>query len=430
MLIKSILNRCHKFKSFVYGKAYFAEDEGRPVLKVEIVPRKNSKGICSKCHRPAPGYDRLGERKFEFIPVWGFSVFFVYSMRRVECPTCGVGIEEVPWAEGKHHQTKTHMQFLAHWAKKLSWKEVAESFHTTWPKVYHAVRYRVAWGLRHRDLSGITAIGIDELQWHKGHEYLTLVYQINAEAIRLLWIGRDRTVKTLLRFFRFIGKERSERLQFVCSDMWKPYLKVIKKKADEAIHILDRFHIVATIHKAIDEVRAEEYRKMKQDGHESVLKHSRWCLLKRKKNLTEKQEVKLKELLTYNLKSVRAYLLKEDFNGLWDYVSPSWAGKFLDRWCIRVMRSKIEPMKRVAKTIRTHQDLILNWFKAKKAYSCGIVEGLNNKVKVTTRKSYGFKSFKCTEIALYHVLGKLPEPESYHLRQSRRLETLRAPQRG
>jgi len=240
------------------------------------------------------------------------------------------------------------------------------------------------------------------------------VYQINAEAIRLLWIGRDRTVKTLLRFFRFIGKERSERLQFVCSDMWKPYLKVIKKKADEAIHILDRFHIVATIHKAIDEVRAEEYRKMKQDGHESVLKHSRWCLLKRKKNLTEKQEVKLKELLTYNLKSVRAYLLKEDFNGLWDYVSPSWAGKFLDRWCIRVMRSKIEPMKRVAKTIRTHQDLILNWFKAKKAYSCGIVEGLNNKVKVTTRKSYGFKSFKCTEIALYHVLGKLPEPELTH----------------
>jgi transposase len=414
MLIKTILNKCHRFKSFVYRKAYFTEDEGRRILKVEIVPRKNSKGICSNCHQPAPGYDKLEEREFEFIPVWGFSVFFVYSMRRVECPTCGVRVEEVPWAYGKHQHTKTHMQFLAHWAKKLSWKEVAESFQTTWPKVFQAVKYIVEWGLKHRDLSGITAIGIDELQWHKGHEYLTLVYQINSEAIRLLWIGKDRTVKTLLRFFRFLGEERSQKLKFVCSDMWKPYLKVIRKKADGAIHILDRFHIVAKINKAIDEVRAEEYRRMNKEGHEPLLRHSRWCLLKRKKNLTEKQEVKLKELLNYNLKSVRAYLLKEDFNGLWDYVSPTWAGKFLDRWCTRVMRSKIEPMKNVAKTIRKHKELILNWFKARKAYSCGIVEGLNNKVKVTTRKSYGFKSFKCTEIALYHVLGKLPEPELTH----------------
>lgn len=414
MLIKTILNNCHKIKSFVYEKAYFTEDEGRQVLKVEIVPRKNAKSICSKCHQPAPGYDKLEEREFEFIPLWGFPVFFVYSMRRVECSTCGVRVEEVPWAYGKHQQTKTYMQFLAYWARKLSWQEVAESFQTTWPKVFQSVAYIVEWGLKHRDLSGITAIGIDEIQWHKGHEYLTLVYQINSEAIRLLWIGKDRTVKTLLRFFQFLGKERSHELKFVCSDMWKPYLKVIRKKANAAIHILDRFHIVAKINKAIDEVRAEEYRRMEKDGYEPLLKHSRWCLLKRKKNLTEKQEVKLKDLLNYNLKSVRSYLLKEDFNGLWDYVSPTWAGKFLDLWCTRVMRSKIEPMKNVAKTIRKHKELILNWFRAKKAFSCGVVEGLNNKVKVTMRRSYGFKTFKCTEIALYHVLGKLPEPELTH----------------
>jgi len=268
MLIKTILNKCHKFKSFVYGKAYFTEDEGRQVLKIAIVPRKNSKGICSNCHQPAPGYDQLEEREFEFIPVWGFSVFFVYTMRRVECPTCGVRVEEIPWAYGKHQQTKTYMQFLAHWARKLSWKEVAESFQSTWPKVFQSVKYIVEWGLKHRDLSGITAIGIDELQWHKGHEYLTVVYQINSEAIRLLWIGKDRTVKTLLRFFRFLGKDKSQQLEFICSDIWKPYLKVIKKKARKALHILDRFHIVAKINKAIDEVRAEEYRKMKKDGYE------------------------------------------------------------------------------------------------------------------------------------------------------------------
>jgi transposase len=113
--------------------------------------------------------------------------------------------------------------------------------------------------------------------------------------------------------------------------------------------------------------------------------------------LTEKQEVKLNDLLQYNLKSVRAYLLKEGFNGFWEYVSPGWAEKFLDRWCTRVMRSKIEPMKKEAKTIRNHKPVILNWFKAKKAFSSGVVEGLNNKAKVTKRTSYGFRTCRCAE---------------------------------
>jgi transposase len=255
---------------------------------------------------------------------------------------------------------------------------------------------------------------VDEIAWSKGHNYLTLVYQIDAGNTRLLWIGKERTIKTLLRFFRFFGKSRSQELRYVCSDMWQPYLKVIKKKAGQAIDILDRFHIVAKLNKAIDEVRAGEHRQMKKDGYEPILTNSRWCLLKRPENLTEKQEAKLKDLLQYNLRSVRAYLLKEDFNGFWDYVSPTWAGKFLDRWCTRTMRSKIEPMKKVAKTLRKHKPLILNWFRAKKAFSSGVVEGLNNKAKVTTRKSYGFRTVRCAEIALYHALGNLPTPPVAH----------------
>ncbi len=306
------------------------------------------------------------------------------------------------------------MQYLAHWAKKLSWKEVAVSFKTSWEKVYKSVDYVVSWGLSKRDLSDITAIGVDEIQWHKGHKYLTLVYQINSGCTRLLWIGKERTEATFSGFFDFLGEERTARLEFICSDMWKPYLNVIKKKAEHALHILDRFHIVARLNKALDEVRAEEHRNMKNDGYEPILTKSRWLLLKRPENLTAHQEAKLSELLKYNLKSLRAYLLKEDFQQFWNYVSPTWAGKFLDQWTTRVMRSQIEPLKKEAKTIRRHKDLILNWFRAKKMFSSGIVEGLNTKVKLTVRKSYGFKTLKCTEIALYHVLGKLPEPPLTH----------------
>lgn len=414
MLIKTILNKCHKFKSFIYGQVRLVNYFGENVIEIDIRPRVNSKAICSSCHNTASLYDKIDTRRFEFIPIWGFRVFFIYTMRRVDCKRCGVKVEEVPWAAGKKELTKTYMQYLANWAKKISWKEVAVSFRTTWEKVFSSVEYIVEYGLKHRVLQGITAIGIDEILWHKGHKYLTLVYQINAENIRLLWIGKDRTVKTLLRFFIYFGKAKSQALKFICSDMWKPYIKVIEKKAKQSIHILDRFHIVSMINKKIDEVRASEYRKIKENGQEPILKDSRWCLLKRKENLTEKQEIKLRDLLKYNLKSVRAYLLKEDFTGFWDYTSPVWAGKFLDRWCTRAMRSRIAPIKKVAKSIRKHRRLILNWFKAKKAFSSGIVEGLNNKIKVTMRKSYGFRTFKCTEIALYHALGKLPEPELTH----------------
>jgi transposase len=325
-----------------------------------------------------------------------------------------VKVESVPWAEGKHTLTKTYMQFLARWAKRLSWQEVARIFQTSWEKVFHSVEWAVQWGLAHRDMSNISSIGVDEVLWQRGHKYLTVVYQIDTECKRLLWVGKDRTTRTLLCFFRTFGKQRSARLQFVCSDMWKPYLKVIAKKAAQAIHVLDRFHISMHMNRAIDKVRAQESRELKAKGLDPVLTHSRWCLLKRPENLTVKQEVKLEDLLRYNLKAVRSYLLKEDFQFFWKYISPHWAGVFLDRWCTRTMRSKIEPMKKVARMLRYHRELLLNWFRARKTISSGVIEGLNNKLKLTTRKSYGFRTFRAAEIMLYHTLGGLPEPECTH----------------
>jgi transposase len=264
------------------------------------------------------------------------------------------------------------------------------------------------------ELSGIRAIGVDEIQWQRGHQYLTLVYQIDEHRKRLLWIGQQRKIKTLLRFFLWFGKQRSSALEFICSDMWKPYLRVIAKKASHAVHILDRFHIMSQMSKAIDKVRALEARELMAQGYEPVLKGSRWLLLKRPENLTGKQEIKLADLLQYNLKSVRSYLLKEDFQSLWDYLSPYWAGRFLDRWCTRTMRSRIEPMKKVAKTLRKHRKLILNWFRAKGMVSAAVVEGLNNKAKLTTRKAFGFRTFQAIEVALFHTLGDLPEPPMTH----------------
>jgi len=413
MQLITIINRCHRFRGFVYEGARFSGTE-RNTIQVCVRPRKGSAAICSGCHRPAAGYDHLAERHFEFIPLWGFRVFLLYRMRRVNCPTCGVVVEEVPWASGKHQLTKVYMQFLAHWARKLSWQQTAESFRTSWEKVCHSVEYVVSWGLEHRTLAPVRAIGVDEIQYAKGHKYLTLVYQIDAGLTRLLWVGKERTVETFEGFFAMIWPDLSSKIEFVCSDMWKPYLRVIREKCSQALHILDRFHIVAKMNEALDDVRAAESRKMAQEGHEPLLKKSRWCVLKRKENLTPQQKFRLRDLLRYNLQTVRAYLLKEDFQQFWEYNSPLWAGMFLDFWCRQTMRSRIEPMKKIARMLRAHRELLLNYFKAKKKFSSGVVEGLNNKAKVTMRKSYGFRIFRITELALYHSLGKLPEPALTH----------------
>ncbi len=414
MRIETILNKCQKFKSFVYTKVKWIKVNGMLALEATLEPRKNNKGICSCCGKRGSCYDHQGYRMFEFVPLWGYPMFFKYNMRRINCKDCGIKIERVPWSDGKNELTKTYMCFLSEWARKLSWSEAARTFNTSWHKVYESVKYTVGYGLKNRIINGVRSIGIDEIAWKIGHKYLTLVYQIDKGCVRLLWVGKDRTVKTTLKFFRKFGQIWSHKLEHVCSDMWRPYLKVIKKKAPQAIHVLDRFHIVAKINKAIDEVRASEHKKMQADGYEPILKNSRWCLLKRKENLTEKQDLKLRDLVKYNLKSVRAYLLKNDFESFWNYVSPTWAGKFLDKWCTRTMRSKIEPMKKAAKTIRKHKLLILNWFVAKKQFSSGVVEGLNNKVKLATKKAYGYKSFEYIETALYHQLGNLPQPPATH----------------
>jgi transposase len=412
MELTTILNHCHHHRGFVYQHARFGPD--KKTIEIVVRPRQGAAAICSGCQKPAPGYDHLPARRFEFIPFWGLLVFFLYSRRRVHCRRCGVVAEDLPWSDGKHASTKAHMLFLARWARKLSWKETAESFHTTWDKVRDAVEYVVTWGLEHRTLDSIRAIGVDEIQYAKGHKYLTLVYQIDQGLTRLLWVGKERTIESFQGFFAVIGDPLAAQIQFVCSDMWQPYLDVIRQKCSQALHILDRFHIVAKMNKALDEVRAAETRKIARDGHQPLLKKSRWCILKRKENLTTKQQHRLRDLLRYNLQTVRAYLLKEDFQQFWKYNSPTWAGMFLDFWCSQTMRSRIEPMKKIARTLRTHRALLLNYFKARKEFSSGVVEGLNNKAKVTMRRSYGFRTFRILELALYHSLGKLPEPQLTH----------------
>ena len=231
MLLKTILNRVAPQKSFVYRKVTMVLKKGRVALEIDIEARRNSQAVCSGCHRKRPGYDRLPPRRFEFVPLWQIAVFFVYAMRRVDCPTCGVVVEQVPWSDGKSQLTTAYRWFLAGWARRLSWLEVAVVFHTTWEAVYRSVEYAVAWGLARRRLTGITGhrrrrgsvatgpslpdVGLPDRRWGRGG--------CSGSA----WTGPKTACGA---FSKLLTDEMKHSIRYLCSDMWKPYLNVLAQE--------------------------------------------------------------------------------------------------------------------------------------------------------------------------------------------------------
>ncbi len=416
--VKTILNCIQRFVGFVYQEVRLrrrADELQR--IEIRLEAHRRSRGKCSECRRPAPGYDRLPERWWLFVPLWGIKTYFLYAPRRVQCPEHGVVVEHIPWSEGKRPITTAMMGFLARWARHLSWRQTARAFQTSWEAVYRSVEWFVQWGLARRTLAEVRAVGIDELHWGKGKRadnFLTVIYQIDSGCRRLLWVGRRRTQVTLRRGLAALGPAVVSGWRFVCSDMWRAYLKVIAAKAPQALHVLDRFHITMHLNQAVDQVRRAETGRLRGQPMAEKLKHMRWKLLRRGSRVRGQAKQRLCGLLRSKLATGRAWMLKETFQDFWRYRALSWAAAFLDVWCTRALRSRIEPMKKVARMLRTHEELLLNWFRAKGEISAAAVEGLNNKIRVVTRRSYGFRTFDAMEIALYHTLGRLPEPESTH----------------
>ena len=415
--VKTLLNRVQRFVGFIYTSIRLRGSGDALRIEVRIEPHRGIRGQCATCRQFGPGYDVLAERRWLFVPLWGIRVHFFYAPRRVNCPAHGVAVEHIPWSVGKRPVTLTMKVFLARWARRLSWRETARAFQTSWEAVYRSVDWFVQWGLAQRQLEGLEAIGVDEIHWGKGlraENFLTVIYQIDAHCRRLLWVGPRRTQASLRRGLAALGPEVLRGLRFVCSDMWQPYLRVLAAKVPHALHVLDRFHITSHLNQAVDRVRRAECSRLRGRPQAAKLKHLRWKLLRCGRRVRGHAKQKLHGLLRTKLATARAWMLKESFQDFWHYRSLTWAAAFLEVWCERALRSRIEPMRKIARMLRSHEELILNWFRAKGEISNGPVEGLNNKIRVITRRSYGFRTYHAMETALYHNLGRLPEPQLTH----------------
>ncbi len=421
LTVKTLLRHVQDLAGFAIKSVRHSLDGPEPRIDVDLVADPRRKRRCSCCGRPGRVHDVLAGREWHFVPLWNIAVFLHYAPRRVVCPLTGKPtVEAMPWSRGKSPYAAAYMHFLARWARRLSWKQTAEIFSASWDAVRRSVEWVVVWGLEHRDLSGVTAVGIDELHHGRGKtslNFLTLVYQIDRGSRRLLWIGRSRTESTLREGFDELERLHAGflgGLKVVCSDMWKPFLKIVRECCGQALNVLDPFHVAKHLNEALDAVRRGEQSRLQDKAARKDAKGGRFLLLKRGTKVRGKARDKLKAVLASLGQTSRAWELKESFRRFWLYRSPAWASAYLKAWTTRAMRSKIEPMKKVARMLRRHEDLLLNYFRAKRQYTNAMVEGMNHKARVSLARSFGHRSFEVLKLVLYHNLGELPEPPCSH----------------
>ena len=381
------------------------EVDGQVRAEIEALPGRLPRcGQCGRTVRRTKG--RLPRRYWRDLKLRHLSLVLVYTPRRVVCPACGVRVEQVPWAAKWSRVTRSLARAVAELARQADLSTVARHYGINWKTVSHVIQQVVAWGLKQRRRQPLHLLGIDEVSRKKGHKYLTLVYDLQRG--QLVWAGKDRTAETIQGFFAELGPRRSRTLQAVSMDMWAPYLQVVRQRAPQAEICFDRFHVVRHLNAAVDEVRRTLVRQLRGPD-QALVKGTRFVLLKNPWNLTPRQKQSLNALVRRNSPLSRAWYLKEDFQRFWDYLAEGWARPHLQKWLWWASHSRLEPFRRFARLVREHLDGILAWTKLR--LTNGALEGMNNKVKLVSHRSYGFRNDDRYIEAVYHNCGQLPLPE-------------------
>jgi transposase len=379
-------------------------EEGMMVFIDRLGQRLLRCGVCRKRCREV--HDIRKKREWRDLSMRTVPLTLCYRPRRVECPRCGVRVEDFPWAEPWARVTKALSNAVAVLARQLSWKGTAQQYGLNWKSVATIVQRAVQYGLRNRARPPVHVMGIDEVSRRKGQVYLTVVYDLERRVP--LWVGEGRKEEQVKSFFtQEMGRRRCRTLQVVCMDMWAPYLNLVRVHAPQAQIVFDRFHIVKHLHEAVDAVRRELWRQLTSKERASF-KGTRWLLLKNPWNLNADQNERLSTLVRWNTPLVRAWYLKESFQLFWTYKQPWRAEQHLRKWMNSAMRSKLEPFKRFVRMLRSHIDGVLAWTKIR--VSNGAVEGMNNKIKSISHRSFGFRSAKTFIAAIYHCCARLPLP--------------------
>jgi len=351
---------------------------------VDVTPTTRN-ARCGGCGRQGAGYDER-PRRWRHLDFAGMRIVLRYSIRRVDCDTCGVTTELVPWAAHGSPFTYDFEDTVALLAQKTDKTTVCELMSIAWSTVGNIVE-RVVARVGPKDLlDGLTHIGIDEISYRRHHHYLTVVTDHVRQ--RVVWVAPGRNADTVREFFAALGEERSAKVELVTLDLSGSYISAVREKAPQAKLVFDRFHVQRLAHDALDAVRRAQVRELRGTEEGQAIKHSRWPLQKNPWNLTLRESEKLVEVQRTNFPLYRGYMLKESLCDILDHRQANVARRRLDEWIGWAQRSRLEPFCKLARTIRTYVDGIVEYVRT--GFSNGRSEGVNSKVRTITKRSYGF----------------------------------------
>ena len=297
--------------------------------------------------------------------------------------------ESLEWLADNPFYTKRFAFWVGRRCRVSTIRDVARETNLDWKTIKALEKQYMEAQLRRAGTPGPQVIGIDEISVRKGHTYRIIVSDLVRK--RPIWFGgADRSEASMNLFFEWLGEKKSRKIRLAVMDMWKPFRNACASHAPGAAMLFDKFHALRHLSDAMDKVRRSEYARLKGEDRKFI-KGQRYTLLSHRENLSMDGKKALRTLLKANKRLQTAYLLKESFGQLWDYRSVAWARKFFDNWCAALKGQKLEPFEKFARMIDRHWEGIAAYCLPENKVSLGFVEGLNNKIRVIQRRSYGLR---------------------------------------
>lgn len=358
-------------------------------IEIELVPLPRKELPCPACGGQCSGVHETTLRRIRDLPVFGRQAHLIVHRRRLFCPNCGPVLESVPWLAKYSRLTKRLADSVALLCQVLSIKHVAEHYGLSWDRVKEIDKRSLQTRFGTVDLSTVEVIGMDEFALQKGHRYATVIIEPHRKQV--LFVAKGRGRDSIRPFFDQLGPDGCKRLKAVVMDMNGAFEEEVKDRASQAAIVYDLFHVVAKYSReVISRVRNAEAAKLKDDKKSrKVIQSSRWLLLRNYKNLKDAEKVRLEELLDANVNLLTVYVLQDDLKRLWRFKSVSEAEQCWEQWYQLAIQSKIPQLVLFANRLKGYLNGILNhclW-----PLHTGILEGINNKIKVIKRMAYGFR---------------------------------------
>lgn len=363
-----------------------------------------TKWPCPECGKEFAAYDHAPERSWRHLDSCQFKTVLRARVPRVDCPEHGVRQVRVPWAEPKARFTALFERFAIDVLRETDVLGATRILRISWDEAWHILERAVGRGRERKGTRAPRRIGVDEKSAAKGHNYLTLVCDLDEATVE--HIADERKKESLDTYFSALRPEEIAAIEAIAMDMWEPFIQSVRANVPEAQKklVFDKFHIMGHMGKAVDLVRRREHR-LQREGGRSVLTGSKYLWLYSPENLPEDRRAEFEALRSLNLKTGRAWAIKESLRAMWGYRREGWARTYFARWYYWATHSRLESVIKVAKMMKRHATNVFTYFRHR--VTNAVAEGINSKIQTIKKRAYGFRNREHFKLAIYFHCGGL-----------------------